>query len=509
MSCQEIITSSVTSHGRMWSTSKASYSSSNHTSLPEERRQIAEAAKRRAIEILRDALKKKDRVLMEKPQELFLDDSGDPKSWMKRHVILTEELVRDLISELEAVKFKEDLTRENNDAYIYSESGDKTVYLCPLFWKASTHLGEGSQSGTLIHEVSHFLGIRDINHPKESIDVAFAWRGKLAKLKVGSEPSVPDLNSLAKALLNANNIECEFEITLNHKGKYENGKYTCCGEEAVNSVCERAVPDEFLTCNFQGSLSIMKDIDEILTESLLPARDRVKRHIDELREIADAIDKIHKGARIANVTGGAVGIAGGITTIVGLCLIPVTFGASLIVSLTGLAISTAGGLTSAAATTTDKVASKVKRETVEKLLQECQADMDHIKDYAERIAEKIQNLKDNEKKGFVFAIPQIGSGAGRAVLNTMKMVKAGQVLANVGRIANFAGAATHVLTGVTPGLDTFFTAKDSMDLHKGAKTELAAKIREAVNEMEQMIDHFNEMVKALTLRPSLTKPWLG
>ncbi|XP_065417390.1 uncharacterized protein LOC101945556 [Chrysemys picta bellii] len=508
MSCQEIITSSVTSHGRMWSTSKASYSSSNHTSLPEERRQTAEAAKRRAIEILRDALKKKDRVLMEKPQELFLDDSGDPKSWMKRHVILTEELVRDLISELEAVKFKEDLTRENNDAYIYSESGDKTVYLCPLFWKASTHLGEGSQSGTLIHEVSHFLGIRDINHPKESIDVAFAWRGKLAKLKVGSEPSVPDLNSLAKALLNANNIECEFEITLNHKGRYEKGRYSCCGEKAKHSVCERAVPDEFLTCNFQGSLSIMKDIDELLT--LLPARDRVKRHIDELREIADALDKIHKGATIANIAGGTVGIAGGITTIVGLCLIPVTFGASLIVSLTGLAVSTAGGLTSAAATTTDIVTSTVKRETVEKVLQECQTDVEHIKDYAERIAEKIQNLKDNEKKGFVLAIPQIGSGAGRAVLNTMKMVKAGQLLANVGRIARFAGAATHVLTALTLGLDIFFVAKDSMDLHKGAKTELAAKVREAVNEMEQMIDDFNKMVKALTfLWPSLTKPWLG
>uniref|UniRef100_A0A8C3HW63 Lysine-specific metallo-endopeptidase domain-containing protein n=1 Tax=Chrysemys picta bellii TaxID=8478 RepID=A0A8C3HW63_CHRPI len=433
---------------------------------------------------------------MEKPQELFLDDSGDPKSWMKRHVILTEELVRDLISELEAVKFKEDLTRENNDAYIYSESGDKTVYLCPLFWKASTHLGEGSQSGTLIHEVSHFLGIRDINHPKESIDVAFAWRGKLAKLKVGSEPSVPDLNSLAKALLNANNIECEFEITLNHKGRYEKGRYSCCGEKAKHSVCERAVPDEFLTCNFQGSLSIMKDIDELLT--LLPARDRVKRHIDELREIADAIDKIHKGATIANIAGGTVGIAGGITTIVGLCLIPVTFGASLIVSLTGLAVSTAGGLTSAAATTTDIVTSTVKRETVEKVLQECQTDVEHIKDYAERIAEKIQNLKDNEKKGFVLAIPQIGSGAGRAVLNTMKMVKAGQLLANVGRIARFAGAATHVLTALTLGLDIFFVAKDSMDLHKGAKTELAAKVREAVNEMEQMIDDFNKMVKALT-----------
>nr|XP_008174002.1 uncharacterized protein LOC101949482 [Chrysemys picta bellii] len=248
MSCQEIFISSMTSHGRMCSTSKASYSSSNHTSLPEEKRQIAETAKQRAIEILRDALKKKDRVLMEKPQELFSGDSGDPKSWMKRHAILTEKLVRDLISELEAVKFKEDLTEKNTYAYVYSKSGDKTVYLCPLFWKASTDLGKDSQPGTLIHEVSHFLGIRDITYHEASISVA--CRGKLVEGKSGSCAS--DLNPLEKALLNANNIEYEFEITLNHKGKYENGKYTCCGEEAVNSVCERVVPDEFLTCNFQG-----------------------------------------------------------------------------------------------------------------------------------------------------------------------------------------------------------------------------------------------------------------
>ncbi|KAG6920875.1 apolipoprotein L6 [Chelydra serpentina] len=450
------------------------------------------------MEILRDALRKKNRVLMEMPQDLFFGDSKDPRFWMERHAILTEELLRGLISELEAVKFKEDLTWGNSYTYVYPESGDKTVYLCPLFWKASTYLGKGSQPGSLIHEACHFLGIRDINHSKESIDVAFAWREKLAKVKVGSEPSVLDLNPLEKAVLNANNIKYEFEVTLNHKEEYKNGRYSCCGEKAVNSVCERAVREEFLSCNFQESLSIIKDIDYLLMESLLPARTRVKRHLKELREIADAIDKIHKGATIASITGGTVGIAGGITTIVGLALIPVTFGASLIVSLTGLAVSTAGGLTSAAATTTDIVASKVKRETVENVLMECQIEVDQMKGYAERIEERIQRLRENENSRFVFAIPQIGAGAGRSILNTIKMVKAGQLLANIGRIARFAGAATHVLTALTLGLDIFFVAKDSVDLHKGAKTELAAKIREIVHDIEQMIGEDNETCTTLT-----------
>ncbi|XP_065417389.1 uncharacterized protein LOC135974288 [Chrysemys picta bellii] len=487
MSCQEIFMSIITPTGIKCYIFKESYSSSKHTPLTEEKRKMAEVAKQKAMEILRDALKKQDRVLMEKPQDLVFGDSGNPKFWMERHAILTEELVRRLISELEAVKFKEDLTRKYTYAYVYSESGDKTVYLCPQFWKASTDLGEGSQPGILIHEASHFLGIRDITYSKESIDVA--CRGKLVKLKVGSERSVPDLNSLAKAILNASNIEYEFEITLNHKGRYENGRYSCCGEKAKNSVCERAVPDEFLDCNFQGSFPGRKKINEVV-QSLLRARDKLQRHFPELRKTADDIDWVHKGATIANVTGGTVGIAGGITTIVGLCLAPVTFGASLIVSLTGLAVSTAGGLTSAAATTTDIVTSKVKKETVEKLLQECQTELDNIE-------KAIKLLESYGDIAFVFAIPQIGSGAGRAVLNIMKMVKAGQLLANVGRIAKFAGAATHVLTGVTLGLDIIFVAKDSVDLHNGAKTELAAKIREAVNEMEQVIGQVNEMEQVI------------
>ncbi|XP_074925899.1 uncharacterized protein LOC116823992 [Chelonoidis abingdonii] len=483
MSCHEIFVSIITPTGILCYIVKASDFSSNHTSLAEEKRKTAEAAKQKAIEILRDALRKKDRVLMEKPQDLVFGDSGDHKFWMERHAILTEELVRCLISELEGVKFKEDLTWGNRYAYVYPKSGDKTVYLCPLFWEASTDLGEGSQPGILIHEASHFLGIRDITYSKETISVA--CRGKLAKLKVGSEPSVPDLNSLGKAVLNANNIEYEFEITLNHKGRYKNGKYSCCGEKAVNSVCERAVPDEFLIHYFRESSLGRKKINEVL-QSLLPARDRLQKLFSQLREIADEIDMVHKGATIANITGGTVGIAGGITTIVGLCLAPVTFGASLIVSLTGLAVSTAGGLTSVAATTTDIVASKVKKETVEKLLQECQAELENIQ-------EATQCLESCEDFAFMFPVTQIGAGVGRAAFNIPKMVKAGQLLANAGKVARFAGAATHVLTALTLGLDIFFVAKDSVELHNGAKTELAANIREAVNEMEKVIGQVNEM----------------
>ncbi|XP_067426026.1 uncharacterized protein [Emydura macquarii macquarii] len=495
MSCQDLSVSSKTPNGKTCSTSALPpYSSNKGVPLTEEKRNIAEAAKQTALEILRDALRKKDRVLMERPQDLFFSDCGDPRFWMERHAVLTEELVTSLIAELEAVKFKEDLTRESCYAYVYSKSRDKTVYLCPPFWKSSTKLGEYSQPGILIHEVSHFLGTRDISYSKASIYVA--CRGKL----VESSPDhpVPDLNPLEKAVLNANNIMYEFEITLKHKGKYENGQYSCCGEKAENSVCERAVPDQFLIHGFRESCSVRQDIDEILKWSLLPARDRLKSLLAELLEIADTLDKIHRGATIAKITGGSVGIAGGITAIVGLALAPVTFGASLIVSITGLAVSTAGGLTSAAATATDMGTTHVKKETTEKLLKECQEELEHIERHTNSICEKFQHLEGFGGKDFMSAVTQIGSGTGRVVLNTMKIVKAGQLLANAGRIARFAGAVTGVLTALALVFDIFFVAKDSMEYHKGAKSELAGKIREAVNKMEQVICLIDQFCRELT-----------
>ncbi|XP_067390531.1 apolipoprotein L domain-containing protein 1-like [Emydura macquarii macquarii] len=249
---------------------------------------------------------------------------------------------------------------------------------------------------------------------------------------------------------------------------------------------------------FSVSSSVIQDIDEILKGSLLPARDRLERLLAELREIADTVDKIHRGATIAKITGGSVGIAGGITAIVGLCLAPVTFGASLIVSVTGLAVATAGGLTSATATGTDIGTSHVKKKTTEQLLNKCQEELEHIQEYTRSISEKCQILKGYGDKDLKSAVAQIGSGAGRVVLNAIKMAEAGQLLLNAGRIARFAGAATGVLTALALGFDIFFLAKDSMEYHKGAKSELAGKIREAAKDIEQVIDHVDQFCRELT-----------
>ncbi|XP_019333874.2 uncharacterized protein LOC106738055 [Alligator mississippiensis] len=454
---------------------------------------IAEAARQSALDVLRDAVKKKDRVLMETPQHLISCDSEQPQFWMERYAVLTEQRVRDLISVLEEAQFMEDPSREKVLAWVRPKSGDKTIYLCPLFWEAPSHLEKDSQPGTLIHEASHFLGTCDITY--EPIGIYVCCEGLMVK-NSSTDPDSPKFVPLVPAVLSANNAEYEFERTLRHRGDYAQGRYSCCGEPARSSVCESAVPDELLTCSNTWRELEEMSIGEILRKELLSARDRLQQHVAALQAIADAVDKVHRGATIASITGGTVGIAGGITTVVGLCLAPVTFGASLIVSLTGLGVSLAGGLTSAAATTTDVVQSRVKKEEINGLLGQCQAEVQLIRECMKTLCEKLQQDSGSYfNPDLLPEIPQVVSVAGRTVLHTVKAVSVGKLLASAGLIARITA---HALTALTLGLDVFFVAKDSVELHNGAKTELASKIREAVAELERVIDQVNHVYEVLT-----------
>ena len=70
--------------------------------------------------------------------------------------------------------------------------------------------------------------------------------------------------------------------------------------------------------------------------------------IYEIEELAKDIDKHHRNISIAQLPTSAVGIVGGVLTITGLALIPVTFGASLGLTISGAVIgigATATGIT--------------------------------------------------------------------------------------------------------------------------------------------------------------------
>ncbi|XP_073670218.1 uncharacterized protein [Paramisgurnus dabryanus] len=72
----------------------------------------------------------------------------------------------------------------------------------------------------------------------------------------------------------------------------------------------------------------------------------VKQFLSDLEESAVQLDRMKKGASISTVTGSSVGIAGGVLSIVGIALAPVTAGVSLTLTLTGVGLGVTSGVNS-------------------------------------------------------------------------------------------------------------------------------------------------------------------
>ncbi|KAF7241812.1 Peptidyl-Lys metalloendopeptidase [Varanus komodoensis] len=290
--------------------------------LNEEEATIAAAAKEGALEILRDALKKKHRVLMRVPEKVVLQGGDGGGLWMDRHAILTEGIVKELLAELGKVRFKKGYLKPSTHAYVFRNDVKRTIYLCNPFWKSPKYLQQISQPATLIHEVAHFLGAKDFAYKPSTI--ALGCRGSVVKdcAENGAAGSPPDKggfwDALRNAFWNARNIESEFALTINHKGKYKNGKYACCGETARYSVCEQSVPDHFYSCHIDETWKT-----EILLKKLTIHNQR------KLHKIVDAMKRSLKNSKTEISIMLSAGTAM-LSSIVGLLLAPATFGFSLL-----------------------------------------------------------------------------------------------------------------------------------------------------------------------------------
>ena len=75
--------------------------------------------------------------------------------------------------------------------------------------------------------------------------------------------------------------------------------------------------------------------------------------IENIRKLADSIDFHHRNTNIAQLPASAAGITAGILTITGLALIPVTFGASLGLTITGAVLGAGATIAGVANSATD------------------------------------------------------------------------------------------------------------------------------------------------------------
>ncbi|XP_026066482.1 serine/threonine-protein kinase PLK4 [Carassius auratus] len=201
------------------------------------------------------------------------------------------------------------------------------------------------------------------------------------------------------------------------------------------------------------------------------------RTLEELRALADGLERVHFNTTVGSLTGGVVGLAGGIASVAGLVLSPFTLGASLVVTGVGIGTAVAGGVTAGASNITNMVNHKTSRQKIKMLIKEFQEKITSTVCCIQNIQIAVETLErqfSTSDQSSINAQPGANAGArlGRGLgeipelLRVIEVVNVGKVAAQTERAVRVAEAATGVLTALFVAVNIFFVFLDSREIHK-------------------------------------------
>ncbi len=198
--------------------------------------------------------------------------------------------------------------------------------------------------------------------------------------------------------------------------------------------------------------------------------------LHKLRGVADSLESVHHGATIGSLTGGVIGAVGGIASIVGLILSPLTMGASLAVTGIGVGVGTLGGVTAGASNIVNMVNQSSDRKAVRSIIKEFEEKMNAVVTWLQEISNSLQTLKslcDSADTGdsqlnedFVRLGLSAGKGLGgiAELVRLVQVMKVSKVAAQTSRIVRVAEVATGILSGLFVAVDIFFIAMDAREI---------------------------------------------
>ncbi|XP_015229516.1 PREDICTED: apolipoprotein L4 [Cyprinodon variegatus] len=219
----------------------------------------------------------------------------------------------------------------------------------------------------------------------------------------------------------------------------------------------------------------------------------LKELILELQNIADNLDKVSKGTKIAGITGGASSVAGGVAAAAGVILAPFTAGASLALTVVGAGVAAAGGVTGASAAIANKANLTQDNKKIEKTLQEFKERSEEILTCLKFINEGMDLLKQH-------GLAPLEDMVDKKRLNSWTAVSVVQLtLGKASAIASDKSSnASGMLDGFKLGMDYYFT-KDGRKVKRGLESKLAKKLRKiaedldlALKELHKIKDVFSE-----------------
>ncbi|XP_059361767.1 uncharacterized protein LOC132099876 [Carassius carassius] len=200
-----------------------------------------------------------------------------------------------------------------------------------------------------------------------------------------------------------------------------------------------------------------------------------------LEELADDLETVHYNTTVGSLTGGVVGLAGGITSIVGLILTPFTLGASLIVTGVGIGVAVAGGVTAGVSNVTKMVNQRSNRQKIKMIIAELQEKITSTSCCIQiiQIAVEIEQMRlhnsrislsnaQSDENVFANAGARLGRGLGgiSELIRLAEVASIGRVAAQTARSVRVAGEVSGILSGLFVAVDIFFIALDSKEIHK-------------------------------------------
>ncbi|KAL6476132.1 hypothetical protein MHYP_G00146310 [Metynnis hypsauchen] len=247
-------------------------------------------------------------------------------------------------------------------------------------------------------------------------------------------------------------------------------------------------------------------------------RSRMVQFLSDLEETAVKLDRMKMGSSISTVAGSSVGIAGSILSIIGLALAPVTAGASLALTLTGVGLGVTSGVTSLVTGITEMAVNSHHGANANNVFQRFMEDVQMILDCLEQAARRQHFLprldEGNTALGSAKVIIHagtVGKGIdalvdGASAVKTLKTEEVARAAVNMGlqeakaarNIPNLAGdlpdigrlakgtplamtkaarAGFITLNALFIGLDVLFICKEGVSLAKGEKSEVSQLIR--------------------------------
>ncbi|XP_041634110.1 uncharacterized protein LOC121503662 [Cheilinus undulatus] len=271
--------------------------------------------------------------------------------------------------------------------------------------------------------------------------------------------------------------------------------------------------------NFRLVFLFDDEVCSVFLNEFSDRKPRLLQSLDELEEVAVQLDSMNKGAKISSVVGSSVGAVGGILSIVGLALSPVTAGVSLGLTMAGVGLGITSGVNGAVTTATEIGVNSSQQKKAGEVFQRIMEDMQSLHDYLEEAKIETSQLDVAVGVGRLFGK---AGGIAKGIDSLVYAASAFKVLGQEGKavvtasrvasdvpdirkaaakgplaLSNAARAGLIGLNAFFLGMDVFFICKDGISLAKGSETELSKFIRARVELWRSEINAWEKMHDSL------------